>query len=447
MSFPAPPKHHSTRATRALQKLAETDPAFAALSLWIEHRDAEPEAERGIDTALDGDPKAPAWTDGRTIYYAPAFEALPQDCQIGVAAHQILHVALRHPARDRALRARLGPAFAPRLFNIAADALVNETLIAAGYALPRPCITLTPLHAFVLRDETPVAQALAKWDAEALTLALSDAEMERRSAGSGEGDAPKDASTAEGEARQAAFAPDIAAERQPGGGDAEEAEADAEWRQRLTRALEEGRLAGRGIGALGFRLGDIPTSEIPWERHLRHLAMRALLEEPQPDWARPSRRWTGMEAQSRAAGGRTPAYEPGRRRDRAVPRLAVAIDCSSSVDDARLGLFVGQVAGIARRAGAELHVIVFDDGVRSVAKLPAGGVEAALRRLDLARGGGTDFTGVFAEAARLAPSMLIVLTDLDAPVPPPPAGVPLLWAVPETPVQRPAHGMVLNLSM
>ncbi|MEM1432392.1 MAG: VWA-like domain-containing protein [Pseudomonadota bacterium] len=449
MSVAKPARQHSARATRALTKLAEMDPAFAALSLWVDHRDSDPNTERagGPDTRIDGDPDAPAWTDGRAIYYGPAFEALPLDCQIGVAAHQILHVALRHPARDRALRARLGPEFTPRLFNIAADALVNETLIAAGYALPRPCITLTPLQAFVLKDDTPVAQALAKWDAEALTLALAEAQQDRRTVAKGDGEAPHSAGIAEGEAREANFAPDIAPQTQSGGGDAEEAEADADWRQRLSRALEEGRLAGRGIGALGLRLADIPTSEVPWERHLRNLAARALMEEPRPDWARPSRRWTGMEAQARASGTRAPVYEPGRRRARQVPRLAVGIDCSSSIDDLRLAMFVGQVAGIARRAGAELHALVFDEAVRHVAKLPVSGVEQALKRLDLARGGGTSFDGLFAEAAALSPALLIVLTDLDAPVPAPLPGLPVIWAVPGRPAQRPGYGAVLDLSL
>jgi hypothetical protein len=444
MNFPAPPTGHSARATVALQRLAEIDPAFAALSLWIDHRDADGGAPD--ETKLDGDPEAPAWTDGRTVWYGPAFEALPADCQVGVAAHQILHVALRHPARDRALRARLGPKLEPRLFNIAADALVNETLIAAGYALPRPCITLTPLQAFVLKDDTPAAQALGKWDAESLTLALMEAQPKGRTAAKGSGEAPHSADAAEVEARRAAFAPDIEASGEGGEGPAREAEEDAEWRQRFARAMEEGRLAGRGIGALGFRIGDLPRSGVPWERHLRHLVTRALLDEPRPDWARPSRRWTGMEAQARAAGRAAPVYEPGRTRDRTVPRIAIGLDASSSVDDTRLGMLLGQVAGIARRGGAELHLMVFDEAVRSTARVPLAGAEEALARTDLARGGGTDFADLFDKAAALAPSLLVVLTDLDAPLPPRPA-MPVLWAVPETPARSPSYGHVVDLSL
>jgi hypothetical protein len=439
-----PSSAHSARATRALQKLAEADPAFAALALWVEHRDADDGAPQ--EARLEGDAEAPAWTDGRTIFYGPAFEAHDLDLQVGLAAHQILHVALRHPARDRALRLRLGPRHESRLFNIAADALVNETLIQAGYVLPRPCLTLGPLLSRALGDTTPTRAALAKWDAEALTLALMEARGGRQS-GKGEADAEGGGDAARRQAAQAAFAPDIDSRQAEAGGDAEAAQEDAEWRQRLSRALEEGKLAGRGLGTLGFRIADLPRSGVPWERHLRALAARALLDEPRPAWARPSRRWTGMEAQARADGGPVPAYEPGTARGRLVPRVAVGVDASSSVDDARLSMFLGQIAGIARRSAAELHMIVFDDAVRSVAQVPPGGAETWLRRQPLARGGGTRFDDLFGRAAALAPSLLIVLTDLEAPVPAPPRGVPLLWAVPGPPPRRPGYGTVIDLSL
>ncbi len=438
---------HSARATRALQALAEADPAFAALALWIDHRDAERPEDAPADTRLDGDAQAPAWTDGRTIFYGPGFAALPADVQMGVAAHQILHVALRHPARDRAMRLRLGDEADPRLFNIAADALVNETLIAAGYSVPRPCVTLLPLHAFLLRDEAPTASALAKWDAETLTLALKEIVARGRTAAPGAGDAPHSSDAAiEKMARKAAFAPDIEAREADPGGAAQAAEDDAEWQQRLSRALEEGRLAGRGIGALGLHLADIPRSEVPWERHLRSLVARALLPEPRQVWSRPARVWAAMEDAARRSGAPAPVYQPGHARARAIPRIAVGIDSSSSIDTARLRLFLGQVAGIARRSGAEVHALVFDDQVRSVQVLPRAAPEEALKRLDLSREGGTSFDGLFAEAGRLEPAILIVLTDLDAPVPPAPRGVPVLWAVPAPPAKAPPHGRVVDLS-
>jgi len=390
--------------------------------------------------------RTPAWTDARTVFYGPGFEALSLDLQVGIAAHQILHAALRHPARDRSLRLRLGPKADARLFNIAADALVNETLLAAGYALPRPCLTLAPLLSRALGDTTPAADALQRWDAEALTLALLEARRSGGRASGGEGEAPGRAeSEAAREAARAAFAPDIEASEAAPGGEAQAAEEEAEWRQRVARAMEEGRLAGRGIGALGFRIADLPRSTVPWERTLRALAARALQEGARPDWARPAGRWVGMEAEARRRGAPVPVYQPGLARRRTVPRLAVGIDASGSVDDARLGLFLGQVAGIAARQAAEIHMLVFDTEVRRAAKVPPSGVEAWLGRQPLARGGGTSYEDLFREAEALRPALLIVLTDLEAPVPPP-GRVPVLWAVPEAPRRPPRHGRVLDLS-
>jgi hypothetical protein len=47
-----------------------------------------------------------AANDGATIYYGPGFEALPLPVQVGMVAHQVLHVALRHP--QRAMRSCAG---------------------------------------------------------------------------------------------------------------------------------------------------------------------------------------------------------------------------------------------------------------------------------------------------------------------------------------------------
>jgi len=119
---------HSTRAARALAHLAEVDPALHILSLWCRHRD-------GAATATRGD----------TIAYGPDFTTLGLPEQVGLAAHHILHAALRHSARQTALAERLGDAFQPDLYALAADGIVTETLLLAGHALPRPATTLTGL--------------------------------------------------------------------------------------------------------------------------------------------------------------------------------------------------------------------------------------------------------------------------------------------------------------
>jgi predicted metal-dependent peptidase len=426
---------HSARATRALRRLGEDDPAFAALALWCDHRDS------------DARP-LPAWTDGTTIFYGPAFEALPLHEQTGLAAHHVLHVALRHGPRARSLWSRFGDRFDPELFNAAADSIVNETLIRAGHSLPRPCVLLTELLRDSFGETTAPDTALAAWDAEKLYIRLAhgpEGAQGRRASGDGAAQGPSPAERARAHARARAFEADL----EPAGTDGDPARDAAEavdWRQRLTRALEAGRAAGRGIGALGHRLADLPEATTPWEVVLRGLVARAVTPAPRRSHRRPTNRWIALDADARATGGPEPVFEPGLARDRMIPRVAVAIDASGSIDAARLALFAAQVAGIGRRTGAEVHVLVFDDGLRAQTRMQGSHWEAEITRIAFARGGGTSFVEVLAAAARLDPAIVVVLTDLDGEFGPPPGRVPVIWAVPEEPATRPPFGRVLSLA-
>ncbi|MGY6632503.1 MAG: vWA domain-containing protein [Alkalilacustris sp.] len=425
------PGAHSVRASAALRRMGEEDPALGALALWCAHRDAE-----------DGAPEegALAWTDGCTIFYGPGFAALPAHEQVGAAAHQVLHVALRHPARARALGARLGTG--AQLYNLAADAIVNETLSEAGHALPRPAVLLSRLVAEALGDRDPAP--LARWDAERLVLALA-ARTGRDGDGAGQRRGQSNEARAMAHAAAQGFRRDLHPEGDDRGGGAQD-EAAADWQGRLARALAAGRSAGRGIGALRGALADIPRSDLPWEVVLRGLLTRAVTRRPARSFQRPARRWVAAEADARARARPVPGFEPGLAPMPQTARLAVGIDCSTSIDDERLAVFAGQIAGIGRRTGAEVHVLPFDTEVQAVRRMRGAAWEDEIRRLPLARGGGTDFGPVIATAAALGPSAIVILTDLDGPLGPAPGRVPVIWAVPGAPPPRPAFGRVVSLA-
>ncbi|MEM9049021.1 MAG: VWA-like domain-containing protein [Pseudomonadota bacterium] len=429
---------HSERAARALRRLAEDDPAFAALGLWCAHRDAAPgqgppaRAGRAGIAPADG----PAWSDDRTIYYAAAFSALPDHEQVGLAAHHILHVAFRHATRAKGMALRLADRFDADLYGLVTDAIVNETLTAAGYVLPRPCPELTPLLRSALKEDPAPGEALARWDADALYIRL----RQTRRRGEGADDDPEE--RAKSYAKTAGYASDM----DWSGAEPETAQSAAEWRERIARALAEGRAAGRGLGMVGHRLGDLPRASTAWEVVLRGFLAKAVSPEPQIAWRRPARSWLAADSAARAVGAAAPPPLPAVLRDLKIPRIAVCVDCSGSVDDARLGLFAAQIAGIGRRLSAEIHVLVFDTELRSTHRMGAGGWEEVIRRIAFARGGGTDFGPVLAAAAALDPSAIVVLTDLDGPLGSAP-GMPVLWAVPDAaPRQRPAFGRVLSLA-
>ncbi len=410
---------HSQRATTALRALNEIDPTLAALALWCTHRDRDhgPAAE----------------TSGQTIHYGPEFDTLPRHEQIGTAAHHILHVALRHSPRLGDMQARMGDRFDPTLWQIAADAIVNETLLTAGYALPRPALTLTGLLSGALDMQTSPQQALSEWDVDRLYHRLRD--------GSGTGGASDRArayATAQG------HGPDL----QPDTGPADQPHTPtpADWHRHLARALEAGRLAGRGLGAAGLHLADIPTPQTPWEVILRRLLTRATLDRPHPTHRRPARAWIATMAQAQADNRPEPAFQPALSRQSPAPRVVIALDTSSSLTDDALSLLMAEVSGIARRTRAELHLIPFDDTPAPPLRLDPAIWPAQLRTLNAPRGGGTDFAPAFTAAAQLHPSILIVLTDLEAPLPPPPR-FPVIWAVPDARhAAQPEWGTLLDLS-
>ena len=118
MAEPGEPYQH--RGTRAIQRMVEYAPATGGLALWVRHQDVRP-GPGDIDTA------PVVTTDGHTLFYAAAFEALALAEQTGWVAHEVLHIALRHPQRFLDLKHLVGDVDL-QLFNRCADAIVNSTL-------------------------------------------------------------------------------------------------------------------------------------------------------------------------------------------------------------------------------------------------------------------------------------------------------------------------------
>ncbi|NYS25414.1 VWA domain-containing protein [Rhodobacteraceae bacterium 2376] len=422
---------HSTRARRALVQLASEDPALGALALWCTHRDAATGPA--------------ARTEGTTIHYGPAFETLPPHEQLGVAAHHVLHVALRHGARMGAMGARLGARFDRDIYALAADAVVNEALLAAGYGLPRPAVTLQLLLGRAL-GRPAGADALAEWDVDRLYLALTGQGGGRRQ-GPQDGQALDHAPTeaARQIVTETGFSPDLDM-RAPDPESPENADEAALWRQHLARALEAGRLAGRGIGTLGHRIADIPAPRIPWEMLLRRALSRALIEGRSPGHTRPARDWIAAEALARATATPTPGFRPATLRRRSAPRIVLAVDASGSVEAGLLDRFAAEVAGIARRLSAEITLMAFDETVHWQQRMDPAQWAQTLSKADWPRGGGTDFGPPVAEALRMHASALVVLSDLDGPFGPAPRSLPVIWACfGPPPGDGPPFGLLLDL--
>lgn len=402
------------RGTRAVQRMVEHAPSTGGLALWVRHEDSAEEAA------------APAWTDGRTVFYAPGFAALPLARQAGCVAHQVLHIGLRHAQRYQALRGRIGDVDLA-LFNVCADAIVNSTLAhLAWLQLPPDAVRLSPLLAATLARQQDEQAALAEWDVERLYRALDDRQggvNGRASEASGNATMARDGPRA---ARARAWARADAADLRPAPGPAdapqEEAEAAREWHERLLR----GHVGDGDQSMLRGLIADLPRPRTPWEQVLRvHLA-HGLSHRLGLSWSRPARSW--LANQGRTGMGRRLPWEPGTCSSRRVPRLVVVVDVSGSIEPALMERFAGEVEAMTRRLEAGLVLVVGDERVLQVQHFEPG--RSGLRDIGVQGGGGTDFTPLLEEAHRHRPDIILVLTDLQGPARVRPRS-PVLWAVPE----------------
>lgn len=402
---------HSRRASPALQALTELDPALATLSLWCRHRDSD-----AVDLVA---------TAGSEIRYGAGYAAQPRHLQIGLSGHHILHVALQHSARMAAMDARLGAEFDAEMWQISCDAIVNEAILAAGHALPRPCVTLSGLM------EGAGAALLAAWDAERLYFRLTSA------SGAGRGEV-------KAKARAQGFHPDLApGEDSPAkGGDLDR----GDWRGHMARALAASRAAGVGLGAAGFRLADLPRATIAWEHVLRHWLNLATLHRPGPAPLQPARRWLAMAGQAHLEHRALPPWQANLAAPQPRPTLMIALDTSGSIPASILARFMAEAAGVARRLRAACTLVPFDTELRAEVTLDPAQWRQTLAQLDLPEGGGTDFRPVFDLASVRTPSGLILLTDLDGPMPPKPPRFPVLWASADAAPPAPPFGRLLSLA-
>jgi Putative metallopeptidase domain/VWA-like domain (DUF2201) len=445
------------RGTRAIQRMVEYAPSTGGLALWVQHRHDTGDADR---------PAPVIATDGHTVFYGPAFDALTLPQQTGLVAHEVLHIALRHSQRLRDLQQRLGDVDV-RLFNTCADAIVNSALgHLAWLELPRGAVTLERLLGEALGGTHNVDAALLEWDVERLYLAMDDrrppdpqngraaqGKQDTRQGGQGSGGRegtgrggaggpPQAAGAArQGEAaaasaparldgprafRTRALGAGIIEDLRPGAGlgsDPEHQAAEArEWSERLERAH-----AGDGAHSmLRSLMADLPRTRTPWEQVLRVQLTRSLSHKLDISWSRPSRSY--MANRGRCGPTRRMPFEPGFMPAKGTPQLVVVVDVSGSIDGPLLQRFSNEVASITRRLESAVTVVVGDQRVQRVEQFEPGRCD--LSSLTFTGGGGTDFTPLLQEADRHRPDLTVVLTDLEGPALFRPRA-PVLWAVPE----------------
>lgn len=374
------------------------------------------------------------WTDGKTLGFHPAFAAaLPPDRLLGALAHEVLHLACGHHVRRGNRDAAL--------WNEACDVVVNALLLEAGFRLPegfvqRPALagcSADAVYDTLLRERQgttsglsgqprPGGSAAARPAPREISAETGRAQLRQeqvvpeadraaRSAGRRSAhEAPRrrpPIPTFNGEVR------DAPALREAPGPDTEadlRRRTDREVREALRRARHAGRIPA-GFLRLWRREGAGRTD---WAAILRRFV--AHCAENDFTWCSPNRRFL-----------HTGCYLPGRR-DVRIPCLAVALDCSGSVDKEALSAFMRELELALLPYEADVVILCHDCRVQSVAR---GHGRDILRQVQPQGGGGTDFrpVGRRLEEEGLRPACLIWFTDLECDLFPPAPPCPTLWLV------------------
>jgi predicted metal-dependent peptidase len=344
-------------------------------------------------------------TDGVSLFYNPEFVDTLNAAELtGVLAHEVMHPALQHHTRrgDRN----------PARWNMACDYAINPMLLDAGLTLPKDVLVDNRFRGM---SAERIYNLIEEDEKEEGSTGQPESQLENGSGGSEDGplqnghcgDEPSAPSTPGG-VGQVLDAP--APEERDGPSIAEQ---DREWQIAVEQAETVAKVAGKLPGGAVRALEAAQAAKVDW----RELLRRAWSDTIPADysWMRPNRRhvWSGLHLPGITSEG--------------AGEIAIAVDCSGSVNSRQLGLFEAEVRSIlAGQRPRLVHVLYFDAAVQKVETYQAGQPVS----LSPIGGGGTDFRPCFdwLQEQRVIPQTMVLLTDLCGRFPSEAPPYPVIWA-------------------
>ena len=197
-----------------------------------------------------------------------------------------------------------------------------------------------------------------------------------------------------------------------GGSPAEQAQQQAEWKVRVAQAAQAAKMMGKMSAGLERLVGEVLAPKVDWRDVLRKFVEKC--KSDQRSWARPNRRFLSQGLYLPSVSGE------------ALGEIAIAVDCSGSIDDKTIAQFAGEINAIKEDGNPTcVHVVYFDSEVSHYEKYERDDT----LNIRAHGGGGTAFSPVFQYFAEheVNPIACIFLTDLccddfgDAPE------YPVLW--------------------
>jgi predicted metal-dependent peptidase len=363
-----------------------------------------------------------AFTDGVCVFVGQKFFTYTEKEQLGIIIHEILHIALRHIPRAKALHVNM------KGWNIAADLVINWGVNKLKWAkIPKDGLSFNTSPLKFLKDYSEltveeVYTALVKYSEE------NQSEMEPSDDGSGEGNGDLQPGAIEGKAAKAGG--DERVKEAYAGGDEGEEQEEEKWAKRQEVAKQQGNSPDSIVSNL---INDIKkVGNIPWFKIFKPLMLNTLSDKRITNYGRQSRRLEGRV---------TDMFIPATKKEKTIKQIAAIVDTSGSMfNEEDLQMAFDHIADIQKQTNAELLLIFADAAVQGVITItPETTIEKELKagRLLPKGGGGTSFVPALDHLKKRPPTVCVYITDLYGEFPAASPKFPLIWLSQTTGVSVP----------
>ena len=295
-----------------------------------------------------------AAVDGRRLWYNSKFiNSLDKEELMFLVGHEVLHCVFNHLKRrfDRD----------PKIYNMAADYVINATLVEAGFKMPKIGLyeekylnwTSEDVYDDLIKNNASPKPTLDHHDGDPGYPGDDDGQG---GGGDKSGDGDDDGYGNSGPIS-----------------DEERKKLEDEWKDAVIQAAQAA--AGNIPAGLKRLISDITEPKMDWKQILQ-MHLQSLVRSDY-SWMRPNKRTFSMGITM-----------PSMDMDDMV-KVCVAIDTSGSVSEKQLKDFLGEIKGVMDAfSGYEIHIACFDAEVHAYKCFTN---EEDLTTYEPQGGGGTDF--------------------------------------------------------